>query len=325
MLCEPGTRRSRGFGFVTFATPEAVDRLFQGGPLHPLDGRMVEVKPAVPKEALPRMRGPMGQGGGLPGGHNLHSRGGGHADGGMQGGSYSPHHHQQMYHHNGVHPAAIAHYYQQAADAYAAAAAVASSSGAGSPGGGGGMYSPGGGSADGPYAGSFGYAQPGPGGWGRPSGGPPMWRPVPDGSDGGDVAPGGITFGMMPHDIRGMGDGSGYGGEYSDGAAAMYAYGAYAANMQQQAMAMAGARRGAALQQQQQQRVSRAGAPDGPAAGNQDEYADAHEQPAVPLPEPLPDDASDGFLPQRLARRSRGASTERVCAAPLQEPPQVPT
>ena len=149
-----------------------------------------------------------------------------------------------------------------------------------------------------------------------------MWRPVPDGSDGGDVAPGGITFGMMPHDIRGMGDGSGYGGAYSDGAAAMYAYGAYAANMQQQAMAMAGARRGAALQQQQQQqRVSRAGAPDGPAAGNQDEYADAHEQPAVPLPEPLPDDASDGFLPQRLARRSRGASTERVCAAPLQEVP----
>ena len=341
MLCEPGTRRSRGFGFCTFAAPEAVDRLFQVGPLHPLDGRMVEVKPAVPKEALPRMRSPMGNSSPAMHGHRLHSQGGGPGgtEGhGVHGGSYSPHHQQQMYHNGAIHPAAIAHYYQQAADAYAAAAAVASSSGGGSPGGPpGAMYTASGG-ADGPYhPGGYGYLQGGgPAGWGRQQGGQPMWRPSPDGSDGGDVAPqmgggggGGMAFGgmgMMPHDIRGLSDGGAYGGEYTDGAAAMYAYGAYAASMQQQAMAMAGARRGAApqLQQPQQQQPQQQRPPHAAGSGGVTVPAEHEHEPnadgPVPVPVPL-SETSEGFLPARQARRSRGSSTERANAAPQEEAP----
>jgi hypothetical protein len=344
VLCEPGTRRSRGFGFCTFAAPEAVDRLFQSGPLHSLDGRMVEVKPAVPKEALPRMRSPMGNGGPAMHGHRLHSRSDG--PGAAEGhGGYSPLQQHVMYGANGaIYPASIAHYYQQAADAYAAAAAVAvaSSSGGGSPGGlPGAMYATGGG-ADGPYGGGYGYPQHGggPAGWGRQPASQPMWRPSPDGSDGGDAAPqmgggggGGMTFGgmgMMPHDIRTLSEGGEYryGGEYTDGAAAMYAYGAYAVSMQQQAMAMAGARRGAPPQQLQMQ-AQQQRAP--PAAGSDDvamPAEHAHEQPSadgpVPVPAPVPvplSNTSDGFMPARQARRSRGSSTERVTAAPQEEAP----
>ncbi|CAA7015553.1 unnamed protein product [Microthlaspi erraticum] len=46
------TQRPRGFGFVTYDSEDAVDRVLQRS-FHELDGKMVEVKMAVPKETSP--------------------------------------------------------------------------------------------------------------------------------------------------------------------------------------------------------------------------------------------------------------------------------
>jgi len=154
VLTEPGTRRSRGFGFVTFTEAASVDVLFASGALHTLDGRTVEIKPAVPREALPR-GSRMHQSdrlhtGGVPSGrdgmgsppHGMmgHHYGGSSSSDAAVAAAMGYHQQQmaaavgysQMYGHphgqmGGMHPAMAHQYLMQAA--YAAAAA-----------GGGGMY-----------------------------------------------------------------------------------------------------------------------------------------------------------------------------------------
>ena len=49
VMRDPNTKRSRGFGFVTYATVEEVDALMNARP-HKVDGRVVEPKRAVSRE-----------------------------------------------------------------------------------------------------------------------------------------------------------------------------------------------------------------------------------------------------------------------------------
>ena len=49
VMRDPGTKRSRGFGFVTYDDPQAVDDCLSAKP-HNIDGREVEAKRAVPRE-----------------------------------------------------------------------------------------------------------------------------------------------------------------------------------------------------------------------------------------------------------------------------------
>lgn len=46
---DPNTKRSRGFGFVTYSTVEEVDAAMNARP-HKVDGRVVEPKRAVSRE-----------------------------------------------------------------------------------------------------------------------------------------------------------------------------------------------------------------------------------------------------------------------------------
>ncbi|CAB4067285.1 MSI [Lepeophtheirus salmonis] len=52
VMKDPATRRSRGFGFITFCEPEAVDKVL--GVSHTLDGKVVEPKIAVPRKSNPK-------------------------------------------------------------------------------------------------------------------------------------------------------------------------------------------------------------------------------------------------------------------------------
>ncbi|XP_013781504.2 RNA-binding protein Musashi homolog Rbp6-like [Limulus polyphemus] len=54
VMKDPSTRRSRGFGFITFADPNSVDKVLSNGP-HELDGKKVDPKVAFPKRAHPKM------------------------------------------------------------------------------------------------------------------------------------------------------------------------------------------------------------------------------------------------------------------------------
>jgi len=54
VMKDPTTRRSRGFGFVTFADPASVEKVLANGP-HELDGKKIDPKIAFPKRAHPKM------------------------------------------------------------------------------------------------------------------------------------------------------------------------------------------------------------------------------------------------------------------------------
>lgn len=49
IMKDPGTKRSRGFGFVTFADPSSVDKVLANGP-HQLDSKVIDPKVAVPRQ-----------------------------------------------------------------------------------------------------------------------------------------------------------------------------------------------------------------------------------------------------------------------------------
>lgn len=54
VIIDRRTNRSKGFGFVTFATPEAAQAAIEGMHGQPLDGRNIVVNIARPREERPR-------------------------------------------------------------------------------------------------------------------------------------------------------------------------------------------------------------------------------------------------------------------------------
>lgn len=51
IMLDHKTGRSRGFGFVTFETEDAVEKIFTDGQMHELGGKQVEIKKAEPKRS----------------------------------------------------------------------------------------------------------------------------------------------------------------------------------------------------------------------------------------------------------------------------------
>lgn len=56
VMRDPNTKRSRGFGFVTYSSVEEVDAAMNARP-HKVDGRVVEPKRAVSREVRPKRSG----------------------------------------------------------------------------------------------------------------------------------------------------------------------------------------------------------------------------------------------------------------------------
>jgi len=54
VMKDPATRRSRGFGFITFSHPTSVDKVL-ALPSHTLHGKVVEPKVAVPRKSNPKL------------------------------------------------------------------------------------------------------------------------------------------------------------------------------------------------------------------------------------------------------------------------------
>ncbi|KAL7226363.1 hypothetical protein ACSBR1_021467 [Camellia fascicularis] len=85
IMYDQNTNRPRGFGFITFDTEDAVDRVLHKN-FHELNNKLVEVKPALPKEANPGSGG-----GGRGGGHQPYGSSGANAstfDARMDGGQF---------------------------------------------------------------------------------------------------------------------------------------------------------------------------------------------------------------------------------------------
>jgi len=87
IMQDHGTGRSRGFGFVTFDSEEAVEEILSHGKMCELGGKQVEIKKAEPKRALPEPEPAYGMDGRppfIPG-----ARGYGDAYGGLGAGDYN--------------------------------------------------------------------------------------------------------------------------------------------------------------------------------------------------------------------------------------------
>jgi len=54
VMKDPATRRSRGFGFITFSNPGSVNKVL-AYPAHQLDGKIIEPKVAVPRKTNPKL------------------------------------------------------------------------------------------------------------------------------------------------------------------------------------------------------------------------------------------------------------------------------
>lgn len=54
VMKDPATRRSRGFGFITFSNPGSVEKVLSY-PTHQLDGKLIEPKVAVPRKSNPKL------------------------------------------------------------------------------------------------------------------------------------------------------------------------------------------------------------------------------------------------------------------------------
>lgn len=54
VMRDPATKRARGFGFITFAEPSAIDKVLSE-PVHDLDGKKIDPKVAFPKRTQPKM------------------------------------------------------------------------------------------------------------------------------------------------------------------------------------------------------------------------------------------------------------------------------
>ncbi|CAD5213409.1 unnamed protein product [Bursaphelenchus okinawaensis] len=54
VMRDPATKRARGFGFITFADPNAVDKVLAENE-HELDGKKIDPKVAFPKKTQPKM------------------------------------------------------------------------------------------------------------------------------------------------------------------------------------------------------------------------------------------------------------------------------
>ncbi|KAF6156237.1 hypothetical protein GIB67_030240 [Kingdonia uniflora] len=83
VMYDQTTQRPRGFGFISFDTEEAVDRVLHKT-FHDLNGKLVEVKRALPKDSNSG-----GGGGGGGGGRQMSSGGGGYPGYGANAGGYS--------------------------------------------------------------------------------------------------------------------------------------------------------------------------------------------------------------------------------------------
>ncbi|XP_062204834.1 heterogeneous nuclear ribonucleoprotein 1-like [Phragmites australis] len=80
VMYDQNTQRPRGFGFITFDSEDAVDRVLHKT-FHDLGGKMVEVKRALPREANPGSGGGRSMGGGGYQSNNGHNSNSGSYDG----------------------------------------------------------------------------------------------------------------------------------------------------------------------------------------------------------------------------------------------------